>query len=159
MFLPKNCFSIRNGASLIFHSSCFQDFFFLVLSFQQFDYEAFGMDFFGFIIFGVNLACRICKLYHSPNLGSFQPFFFMKFFCTTQFSPSATVIMQMFHHLVLSHRPLRLCSLPYPPIFFSLLFRWNKSYCSIFKLTTVPLSSTLLLSPSNEVLGFFTIIF
>lgn len=76
--------SMRNVASLLFYSSCFQDVF-LVFSFQKFDYEVSGKDFLGFIIFGANLASWICKLLSFTKFGMFSAFFLHVFFSALHF--------------------------------------------------------------------------
>lgn len=72
IYYHSNSFSpIRNVVGCFFFPGCFQDFFFILI-FKRFIIMCLGMDFSGFIIFGMHSAFWICRFTSLAKVGKFS---------------------------------------------------------------------------------------
>lgn len=120
------------------------------------------MCFLRFICLGFTQLIISVGLCLSPNLGSFSHYFFEFSFSPT-FSRLLLVPWQYECWIICSHATgpclcLFLFSFFFPQSIFSLLFRIDKFYYSVFKFTNLPsVISTLLLNPHSEFLISLTV--
>ena len=101
------------------------------MRFQKFDL-CLGVDFYGFILFGICLVSWNCGFMSFAKFGSFQALFLWVLFNLPSFpSPSGTPKTQMIDLLWWFHKSLKLCLLSFCFVLLSLMFRLCTFYYSI----------------------------
>lgn len=133
-------------------SGCFQ-IFFLIICFQELDYGVFGHLFVWVYCSGLCSASLVYRFKPFVQFGKFWAIISLRtFLLFPPFFPfpSTTLVTQIFHHLLYSHRSLNLCSF-LPSLFSFCCAPWIISIRTSFH-------SLILSYPFNKVLFCFSVL-